>query len=154
MKLSRRGIDVQTRTRPLLADVLVSDAMSATPDPVAWDTPLQAVLERFAAGPGTALPVIDAQHRLLGVITATNLQTAIKDGHPTALTAGNLAHAPPLIHPEDPVGRRDWSPRARQPGRPPGPGRQRSNDRRWIAERDILALYRQRLQQTETTDPR
>ena len=154
MKLSRRGIDVQTRTRPLLADVLVSDAMSATPDPVAWDTPLQAVLERFAAGPGTALPVIDAQHRLLGVITATNLQTAIKDGHPTALTAGNLAHAPPLIHPEDPVDDAIGAlGHASQDGLPVLDGSDQTIVG-WIAERDILALYRQRLQQTETTDPR
>ena len=44
LKLRRRGIDVQLRIRPLLADVLVRDAMNTTPDPVAGDTALQTSL--------------------------------------------------------------------------------------------------------------
>jgi chloride channel protein, CIC family len=151
MKLSRRGIDLQTRTRPLLADVLVGDAMSATPDPIPGDTPLHGVLERFATGPGTALPVIDDQHRLLGVITATNLQTALQDDQPTALTASNLAHPPPLIHPEDPL---DTAIQALGHASQDGlPVLDRSDQTvvGWISERDILAIYRQRLTQAETT---
>jgi chloride channel protein, CIC family len=152
MKLSRRGIDLQTRTRPLLADVIVSDAMSATPDPIPGNTPLNDVLERFATGPATALPVIDAEHGLLGVITATNLQTALQDGQPTALTASNLAHAPPLIHPGDPLDIAIQTlGHASQDGLPV---LDRSDQTvvGWISERDILAIYRQRLTQAETTD--
>jgi chloride channel protein, CIC family len=154
MKLRRRGIDVQTRTRPLLADVLVSDAMSATPDPIPEDTPLNGVLERFATGPSTALPVIDEQHRLLGVITATNLQTAIQDGHPTALTAGNLAHAPPLIHPEDPLDDAIGALGHASQGGLPVVDRSDQTIVGWISERDILAIYRQRLHQAEKPDSR
>ncbi|MGB0096201.1 MAG: CBS domain-containing protein [Solirubrobacteraceae bacterium] len=104
--------------------------------------------------PGTALPVIDGQHRLLGVITATNLETAIQDGGSTALTASNLAHAPPLIHAEDPV---DDAIQALGHASQDGlPVLDRSDQTivGWIAERDILAIYRQRLTQTETTGSR
>ena len=154
MKLSRRGIDLQTRTRPLLADVFVGDVMSATPNPIPGDTPLNGVLERFATGPATALPVIDAQHRLLGVITATNVETALQDGQPTALTASNLAHAPPLIHPGDPLDSAiDALGHASHDGLPVlDPTDQTVVG--WIAERDILAIYRQRLTQGQTPDSR
>ena len=59
LKLRRRGIDVQHRTRPLLAHLYVRDAMSSPPKPIRDDTPFQAVLDRFAAGTDAALPVID-----------------------------------------------------------------------------------------------
>ena len=99
----RRGIDAQLRIRPLLADVLVRDAMNRTPDPIAGTTPLQDVLDRFATAPVTALPVIDAQRHLLGVITATDLESVLDDHRPTPINAADLAHTPPLIHPDDPL---------------------------------------------------
>jgi chloride channel protein, CIC family len=94
LKLRRRGIKVGSASAPLLADVLVRDAMSTTPDPFLGDTPLQDVVERFATSTGTALPVIDDQRRLLGVISATDLESAIQDHRPTAINATSLAHTP------------------------------------------------------------
>ena len=101
LKLRRRGIDAQLRMRPLLADVLVRDAMTETPDPIAGDMLLQDVVDRFATGPGTALPVIDDHRRLLGVITVADSKTL--GLRPTPINAGNLAHTAPLIHPDDPL---------------------------------------------------
>ena len=154
LKLRRRGIDAQLRMRPLLADVLVRDAMSETPDPIAGDRPLQDVVDRFATGPGTALPVIDDHRRLLGLITAADLEDAMQDLRPTPINAGNLAHTAPLIHPDDPL-----DDAIQAPGRAHEDGL-RVVDRSdktivgWIAQPGILALYRDRLNQARKTDPR
>ena len=154
LKLRRRGIDAQLRMRPLLADVLVRDAMSETPDPIAGDTPLQDVVDRFATGPGTALPVIDDRRRLLGVITAADLDDAIQDLRPTPINAGNLAHTAPLIHPDDPLDDAIQAlGRADEDGLPVV-DRSDKTIVGWIAQRDILALYRDRLNRARKTDPR
>ena len=154
LKLRRRGIDAQLRIRPLLADVLVRDAMNTTPDTIAGTTPLQDVLDRFATAPVTALPVIDAQRHLLGVITATDLESALDDHRPTPINAADLAHTPPLIHPDDPL---DDAIQALGHADEDGlPVVDRSDNTLvgWIAQRDILATYRDRLNQARRTDPR
>jgi CIC family chloride channel protein len=154
LKLRRRGIDAQLRIRPLLADVLVRDAMNTTPDTIAGTTSLQDVLDRFATAPVTALSVIDPQRHLLGVITATDLESVLEDHHPTPINAANLAHTPPLIHPDDPL---DDAIQALGHADEDGlPVLDRSNNTivGWIAQRDILAAYRDRLNQARRTDPR
>ena len=154
LKLRRRGIDLQMRIRPLLADVLVRDAMNKTPEPIAGDTPLEDVVERFATGPGTALLVIDDQRRLLGVITAADLESAIQDGRPTAIDAASLAHTAPLIHPDDPLDDAIQALGRADEDALPVVDRTDKTIVGWIAQRDILAVYRDRLNQARKTDPR
>ena len=140
--------------RPLLADALVRDAMSPAPDALPGDTPLQDVLDRFATDTGTALPVIDERRRLLDVISAIDLEGAIQDHRPTAISAANLAHTAPLIHPDDPLDDAIQAPgRADEDGLPVV-DRSDKSIVGWIAQRDILAVYRVRLNQARKTDPR
>lgn len=109
--------------------------------------------DRFATGPGTALPVIDDHRRLLGVITGADLDDAIPDLRPTPIDAGNLAHTPPLIHHDDPLDDAIQAlGRADEDGLPVVDRSDKTIG--WIAQRDILALYRDRLNQARKTDPR
>lgn len=52
-----------------LPDLRVGDVMSADPDAVGPDTPIAEVVERLVARDYTALPVVDAERRVLGVIS-------------------------------------------------------------------------------------
>ena len=154
LKLRRRGIDLQQRIRPLLADVLVRDAMNKTPDPIAGDTRLQDVLDRFATDAGSTLPVTDDQRRLLGLINPADLERAIQDGFPSAITAANLARTSPLIYPDDPLDEAIQALGRADENGLPVIDRSDNSIVGWITQGDILTLYRHRLNQAKETDPR
>jgi len=79
-----------------MAQINIADAMGKLPGPLAPEQPLHDVLDRFTNERADALPVIDADGVLLGVITATDIEQAItnpRDG----LSARSLAREVPEI---------------------------------------------------------
>ncbi len=96
LKLRRRGIDIDAPQRTPMAQINIADAMGKLPGPLAPEQPLHDVLDRFTNERADALPVIDADGVLLGVITATDIEQAItnpRDG----LSARSLAREVPEL---------------------------------------------------------
>jgi CIC family chloride channel protein len=150
LKLRRRGIDLQRRTRPLLADLCVSDAMSPTPAPIAGAAVLQDVLNRFAEAAETVLPVTDTGHRLLGVISATDIEAAMQQ--PVAsVTAAELASTAPLIRPGDPLDDAIQALGHADDDGLPVVDRRDGSVVGWINHHDVMATYRRRLAEAPST---
>lgn len=59
-------------------DYRVCDAMTAHPKTIATDTPLAQIEEIFDRHQFNALPVVDAEHRLLGVVTKLDALKAFR----------------------------------------------------------------------------
>jgi CIC family chloride channel protein len=96
LKLRRRGIDIDAPQRTLMAQINIAEAMGKLPQPLAPEQPLRDVLERFTSEHADALPVIDADGTLLGVITATDIEQAITNSR-DELTARALVHDVPEL---------------------------------------------------------
>ncbi|HEY7892556.1 MAG TPA: chloride channel protein [Solirubrobacteraceae bacterium] len=78
LKLRRRGIDIDAPQHGgVMAQIKVSEAMGTLPRALSPQEPLQAVIARFATERADALPVIDGDGRLLGIVAATDLEQAI-----------------------------------------------------------------------------
>ncbi len=148
LKLRRRGIDLQRRTRPLLADLSVSDAMGPAPEPVSADAPFSVLLDRFAAGEGGALPVLDGAERLVGVIAPADLEAIMDDEDPGQVTAADIAHTPPRVHAEDPLDAAIQAlGRADEAGLPVVGGEGDGTVVGWIGQNEVMRLYRRRLEE-------
>jgi len=96
LKLRRRGIDIDRPQGTLMAQIGVSEAMGELPRPLAPEQPLRDVLERFANERAEALPVLDPDGVLLGIVTAIAVEQAIgsaRDGQ----TASSLVHETPEL---------------------------------------------------------
>ena len=79
-----------------MAQITVGEAMGELPRPLAPEQPLRDVLDRFASERTDALPVIDADGALLGIVTAIDVEQAIgnsRDGQ----TASSLVHETPEL---------------------------------------------------------
>jgi CIC family chloride channel protein len=98
LKLRRRGIDIDdtAQTPTLMAQISVSEAMGKLPRPLTPEQPLRAVLERFAGERAKALPVIDPDGALLGIVTAADVEQAISTSR-EGLTASSLVHETPEL---------------------------------------------------------
>ena len=97
-KLLRRGIDLHAPDRAL-ARLTVAAAARPLPVPLAPDADLDEMARRFAAEPGTALPVIDGHRELRGVVLAFEVEQALQDRAGT-VTATDLARTVPTLWPE------------------------------------------------------
>ncbi len=96
LKLRRRGIDIDRPQGTLMAQIGVSEAMGELPRLLAPEQPLRDVLERFANERAEALPVLDPDGVLLGIVTAIAVEQAIgsaRDGQ----TASSLVHETPEL---------------------------------------------------------
>lgn len=105
IKLRRRGVEIgvvgERRPEPLLATIPVGQAMSRSFEVVPTDMPLSQLLETFSgkAREG-ALPVVDGQRRLVGIVTTTDIQRALARNLPE-LTVGDIAtRSLVTIHPD------------------------------------------------------
>ena len=97
LKLRRRGIDIERPPGTLMAQISVAEAMGELPRPLAPGQPLRDVLDRFANERTEALPVLDPDGALLGIVTAIDIEQAIgnaRDGQ----TASSLVHETPELH--------------------------------------------------------
>lgn len=100
-KLLRRGIDLQAPERAL-ARISVAAAAGRLPAPLAPGTSLADLTARFAADGSTALPVIDNNGHLLGVVPVLEVERAVQstaDG----VTAADLAHTVPVLTGDEPL---------------------------------------------------
>ena len=103
LKLRRRGIEItERREQPLLASIPVGQAMSRKFEVIPDDMPAQQLLRVFStrAAREGALPVLDSNKRLVGIVTPTDLER-ILDRDLTDLTAGEIATKSLVtVHPE------------------------------------------------------
>ncbi len=98
-KLLRRGIDIHAPTRRL-QQIKIGSAARPLPEPLSPDTDLHAIAARFAATTIDALPVIDSDDNLRGVVLAIEVERALRDGS-TDLTAADLAQSVPILSADD-----------------------------------------------------
>jgi CIC family chloride channel protein len=97
LKLRRRGIDIDAPPPASPMDqISVAEAMGELPRALAPEEPLRGVIARFTAERTDALPVLDQDGRLLGVIAAVDVEQAL--GRSTDdLSAGALVHEAPEL---------------------------------------------------------
>ena len=96
LKLRRRGIDIDAPPKRLMAQITIADAIGKVPPPLSPDLSMPELLSRFTAERADALPVVDDDGTLLGVVAAGDIEQAI--GGPTPeLTAASLGHATPEL---------------------------------------------------------
>jgi CIC family chloride channel protein len=95
LKLRRRGIDIDAPLPDsLMSQITVGEAASKLPQPLDPDQPIQDLLDRFALERTNALPVIDADGALVGVVSAGDVEQAIANSRGDH-NARELAHEPP-----------------------------------------------------------
>jgi CIC family chloride channel protein len=100
LKLRRRGIHVdRPRVVSVMQTVTVQTAMTEPPPPVAVDTPLAQVVGRMTSENLDALPVVDEDGDLVGVIGVRDVERAGRlDGD---ATTGSLARGAPELRVSD-----------------------------------------------------
>jgi CIC family chloride channel protein len=96
LKLRRRGIDIDAPQGTLMAQIDIADAMGNLPRPLRPDATLHEILDRFTAERADALPVIDSDGTLLGVVAAVDVERAIA-GSREGLTARALVRGVPEL---------------------------------------------------------
>ena len=94
-KLLRRGIDLHAPERAL-SRMRVSAAARPLQAALTPETPLSQLVERFAMEDATALPVLDGQCELRGVVLAIEVERAVQD-QAEDVTAGDLARTVPVL---------------------------------------------------------
>jgi CIC family chloride channel protein len=81
LKLRRRGIDIDAPApSSAMQGIPLAEAMTPAPEPLSPDLGLAAMIERFAAGGPSSLPVADCDGMLLGIVAAGDVERAIDEG--------------------------------------------------------------------------
>ncbi|HEY4098762.1 MAG TPA: chloride channel protein, partial [Baekduia sp.] len=142
LKLRRRGIDVnRPRVVSVMRTVPVSAAMSPMPEPLDAGAPLTTVMARLTEGHGGAVPVVDADGALVGLIGALDVEEHAMSDAATAVTAADLAHTPRTLRLTDTL---EDASRALSLGDDDGVPVLAGDDRRpagWTTHRDVLRAY-------------
>jgi len=154
LKLRRRGIDVDARpSRGPMQLVTVGQAMRPVPGSVPPDMPLTTLTEKLARGQEHALPVVDGNGSLIGVVSADDLEPALTDtGGPD--TAANLARPVPELRADAAL---EQAARLLGESEESGlPVLAASGDEvvGWITHRDVLRAYLQVSQRTPAQQTR
>jgi len=101
LKLRRRGIDIlRGRETSLMEVIRVADAMTPVPQPLAPDTPLDAVIARLSEEARDALPVVDTTGSYRGAVTSREVEAAARENVLDA-TAQTLAVATPTLRADE-----------------------------------------------------
>ena len=138
LKLRRRGIDIERPAPPAgLPELAVAAAMQSAPSGVRLDARPADIAARLAEERREALPVVDEQGAVVGVVEARAIERALGDGQ--EVLAGDLTEAAPLLRPTDDLREaagllaadRDALPVVDTDGRLAG----------WLEHRDILRIY-------------
>ncbi|GMW03483.1 MAG: chloride channel protein [Candidatus Hydrogenedentota bacterium] len=91
IKLKRRGYHVGVVPEVSLMDaVTVEEAMAREYPDVSPDMPLTEMLVKFANDHETGYPVVDNDGRLFGVVTMQDVESALMDRNPDALTVADI----------------------------------------------------------------
>jgi CIC family chloride channel protein len=98
-KLLRRGLDIDAAHHPntRLAATRVATVMELLPEPLAADTPLTDAGRALLLSANGVLPVMGADERYHGCVTARAVSEALSDPESTAGTVGDLAQIPPRV---------------------------------------------------------
>jgi len=91
LKLTRRGVRLYGgRSLDVLEGVRVEEVMSQSVT-LPPDSPVEGLTEVFLRANRNALPVVDAGQRLVGVVSLTDVRTALESGHDASgLTVGDI----------------------------------------------------------------
>jgi len=146
LKLRRRGIEIMRgRSANLMQILSVSEAMQPLPAPVPPETPLSELIDRMAGDRAATLPVLDPEGGLLGVVTLSEVEAAMRD-NALDMRAEDLLQESPVAHPDQPleaalgqlasVDGAGIPVVTRKGGRPVG----------WLSHPDVLQAYSRRLQ--------
>jgi CIC family chloride channel protein len=103
LKLRRRGIDIE-RPAPVgaLAGIPIAAAMQRPPIPLAAEARMSDVAARLADEGHLALPVIDVDDRVIGVVDASAIERALERGEDGVALV--LAESISPLRPEDDLG--------------------------------------------------
>jgi CIC family chloride channel protein len=145
LKLRRRGIDIDApEPSSLMAQITVGEALGKPPRPLDPDQPLREMLDRFAAERTNALPVIDADGALLGVVSAGDVEQAIATPG-SKQTALALVHETPGLHVEQTLEEAIWRLSATDDDGLPVLDTDGKHAVGWLTHRALLHAYRERL---------
>ena len=144
LKLRRRGVDIDAPPPSGFARITVGEASGELPAPLRPHQPLREIVDRFAAERINALPVIGDDGRLLGVVSAVDVESALArtDTGPRGLDARALVHETPELRVDEPLEEALW-----QLGATDDDGLVVLDDRGerpvgWLTHRSLLAAYR------------
>lgn len=102
LKLRRRGIEIDHPQQPRLMRVIpVSEAMGRAPRPLRPEQPLDEILARFASERNGALPLLDDDDSLIGVVNAVEVEQALARNGTDTPSARGLAREAPRLHASD-----------------------------------------------------
>ncbi|HEY2900689.1 MAG TPA: chloride channel protein [Polyangia bacterium] len=144
LKLRRRGIDLsrQPAINPI-EGMAVKDAMEPIPRPLHQNEALATAIKRLSDEHRDVLPVVDDDGRYRGLITAREVETAMRTSR-SDVAIGDLAKGAPTVKPDDKL---DQALHALV--RDDLPGLAVLNQERaaigWLTHRSILRAYRARL---------
>lgn len=96
--LRLRGLEVshETTEAGVTAEQSVGDLMHAPVPPVRENAPLKEIAERFLTSANNFLPVVDAQEKLIGVVSLHDLKQHLGAGHElSAVIAYDVMRPPP-----------------------------------------------------------
>ena len=145
LKLRRRGIDIDAPApSSLMAQISVGEALEEMPRPIDADVPLAEVLDRFAAERTNALPVIDADGSLLGVVSAGDVELALASS-PNGTNARTLVHETPALHVEQTLEDAVWRLGSTDDEGLPVLDHDGEHLVGWLTHRQLLRAYRRRL---------
>jgi CIC family chloride channel protein len=103
-KLLRRGVDISApKPKAALAGHIVAEAMRLPQESVVESLSAREAGQLLARTGGQALPVVDGEGRLVGVITSGVLATGLEDDDAARLTAGFLALPVAPLGADDPL---------------------------------------------------
>jgi CIC family chloride channel protein len=103
LKLRRRGIDIE-RPAPVVAlsGIPIAAAMQPPPIPLAAEARMSDVAARLTEEGRVALPVVDVDDRVIGVVDARAIEQALRRGEEGS--GISLAEDIEALHPEDDLG--------------------------------------------------
>jgi chloride channel protein, CIC family len=143
LKLRRRGIDIETPTAArLMAQIAVGDAAAPLPVPLLADQPLSAAVDRLAEERVSALPVVDENGGLVGVVSATDIEQAIAGAADRPV--GDLAHEVPRVRADQSLEEAIWMLAASDDDALPVLAPDGRTAVGWLTHRALLDAYRLR----------
>ncbi len=148
LKLRRRGIELfRGRAANLMQVLRVRDAMQPMPEPVAASSLLNEIVSRFARREVDALPVIAEDETYRGIVTARQVEAAMRD-NALDVTAADLAETPASIRPDADL--EHALQQLIQQGRSALPVVDAATKETvgWLTHRDLLVAYNVRLEQS------
>lgn len=108
LKLTRRGIRLQHgRDVDIMQSVTVGEIMSTNPDTVPVNATINELAQEFSRTHHHGLLVLDAQGKLWGIVTITDLDENTREERPRDVTVGEIGTPWPhlkVAYPDEPIG--------------------------------------------------